>query len=338
MFNSYYEGVGPQFTRAQRGTVTRPGAREVGLYRRAVDDAMCRLLNGPDASRVADLVDLGLHHEQQHQELLLMDIKHALSLNPLRPVYRLSETTTAPPTDPLAWMTFDGGVVEIGHGDDGFSFDNETPRHRAYVEPFALADRLVHCREWLEFMADGGYDRFDLWLSDGWAAVRNNAWRAPLYWQADGSQWLVHTLGGTRPVDPGEPVCHISHFEADAFARWAGARLPTEQEWEHASSRAAPERSFDLDHLHPRATRGEGLRQMFGECWQWTSSAYLPYPGFAPAPGAVGEYNGKFMSGQMVLRGSCAFTPQGHARPTYRNFFPAHTRWMLSGVRLARTL
>jgi ergothioneine biosynthesis protein EgtB len=290
------------------------------------------------AAQRAHLVDLGLHHEQQHQELLLMDIKHALSLNPLRPVYRLSETTTAPPTDPLAWMTFDGGVVEIGHGDDGFSFDNETPRHRAYVEPFALADRLVHCREWLEFMADGGYDRFDLWLSDGWAAVRNNAWRAPLYWQADGSQWLVHTLGGTRPVDPGEPVCHISHFEADAFARWAGARLPTEQEWEHASSRAAPERSFDLDHLHPRATRGEGLRQMFGECWQWTSSAYLPYPGFAPAPGAVGEYNGKFMSGQMVLRGSCAFTPQGHARPTYRNFFPAHTRWMLSGVRLARTL
>jgi ergothioneine biosynthesis protein EgtB len=266
-----------------------------------------------DAS-VRDLVELGLHHEQQHQELLLMDIKHVLSVNPLRPAYRAAAHETSP-TKPLRWIAHDGGLVEAGASGDGFTFDNELPRHRVWLEPFELADRLVTCGEWLEFMADDGYHRPELWLSDGWATICREGWEAPLYWEATNG-WQVFTLGGMRPVDPGDPVRHVSYYEADAFARWAGARLPTEVEWEIV----APSR----------------CREVFDEAWQWTATDYAPYPGFAPAPGAVGEYNGKFMVSQHVLRGGSALTPSGHSRPTYRNFFPPSARWVMSGVRLAR--
>jgi ergothioneine biosynthesis protein EgtB len=349
LFNSYYEGVGPRYPRTQRGSISRPGAAEVGDYRRVVDARVVELIAGPagDDPELAALVELGMHHEQQHQELLLMDVKHVLSLNPLQPAYRPStQRATGAPTAP-GWVDVDGGLVEVGHDGQGFCFDNESPRHRVYLEPFRLADRLVTCAEWQSFIADGGYDRADLWLSDGWYAVQAQGWQAPLYWQRDGDGWVEHTLGGTRQVVGDEPVCHVSHYEADAYARWAGSRLPTESEWEHAvcTARVAAPRPFDVDALHPApapsaslaiaAVEGPQLRQAFGECWQWTASAYLPYPGFAAAPGAVGEYNGKFMSGQMVLRGSSAFTPPGHSRATYRNFFPPHSRWPLTGVRLA---
>lgn len=281
-----------------------------------------------------------------------MDIKHVLSINPLCPVY-VADAVDDPSLDerggtaaPLTWSEFDpsvldpGSVVEVGAVPPGFCFDNELPRHRVYLEPFRIANRLVTAGEWRAFMADGGYERPDLWLSDGWHAVRQEGWEAPLYWRREGDDWLVHTLGGTREVRDAEPVCHVSHFEADAYARWSGARLPTEFEWEFAMTAAGVDpstaRTFDPGGLHPRSTDDpSALRQAFGECWQWTSSAYLPYPGFEPAPGAVGEYNGKFMSGQVVLRGSSSYTPTGHARPTYRNFFPPHSRWMLSGIRLA---
>ncbi|CAN5410003.1 ergothioneine biosynthesis protein EgtB [soil metagenome] len=355
MFNSYYEGVGPKYPRAQRGVITRPSASEVGEYRRSVDARMVELLQGPAGAdpRVIELVVLGLSHEQHHQELMLMDIKHVLSLNPLAPIYResgageahdvaVADLTT--PTSPR-FVDVDGGLVQIGRddGDEGFAFDNESPRHRVYLEPFRLADRLVTCGEWRGFIDDGGYRRSDLWLSDGWATVQAEGWDAPLYWQPGDGGWVVHTLHGTRPIDPAEPVCHVSYYEADAYARWAGARLPSEAEWEHAAlGSSSPGTRFDPDGLHPSrscaaadGSTDRSVDQLYGECWQWTASAYLPYTGFAPAEGAVGEYNGKFMSGQMVLRGSCALTPPGHTRATYRNFFPPHARWPMTGVRLA---
>ena len=346
LFNSYYESVGPRYSRQDRGHISRPGAHEVGDYRANVDDRVRDLLtrlDGGTLDKIASTVELGFHHEQQHQELLLMDIKHVLSRNPLEPVYAGAPAPRSAP-DRLGLVDVEGGLVEVGHDGDeftsGFAFDNEQPRHRVWLEPYRIADRLITNGEWLEFMADGGYARHELWLSDGWARVRADGWRAPFYWVERDDQWVEHTLHGTWPVDPGLPVSHVSFYEADAFATWAGKRLPTEFEWEHAAvadgspvaGNLADSRTF-----HPRAA-GPATgrpRQLYGDCWEWTSSAYHPYPGFHPPAGAIGEYNGKFMSNQMVLRGGCALTPPGHARTTYRNFFPHAARWALSGVRLA---
>jgi ergothioneine biosynthesis protein EgtB len=342
LFNSYYEAVGPRYARAERGVISRPGAHDVGVYRDNVDTRMRDLVSGLDEGtlhKLADTVELGFHHEQQHQELLLMDIKHVLSLNPLQPVYAGTRTAVADP-DQLGWVDVEGGLVEIGHRGDGFSFDNELPLHQVHLEPYRLADRLVTNGEWLEFLADGGYQRPEFWLSDGWARVKADGWRAPFYWLEVDGVWFEHTLHGTWPVNPALPVAHVSHYEADAYATWAGKRLPTEAEWEHAVGSAELEVTGNLadsQSYHPRAAAPAtgSLRQAYGDCWEWTSSAYLPYPGFHPAAGAIGEYNGKFMSNQMVLRGGCALTPPGHARASYRNFFPPGARWALSGLRLA---
>jgi len=341
LFNSYYETIGEQYPRPRRGVITRPGVAEVAAYRHEVDRRVRALLDNEDLTdQMAELVRLGLHHEQQHQELMLMDIKHVLSQNPLEPAYRPQHSVDPPRgTRPSQWVEIGGGVVEVGHAGATFAFDNEQPRHRVFIEPFALADRLVTAGDWMQFVDDGGYRRPELWLSDGWHTMRAEDWTAPLYWRPNGDCWMIHTLGGTRPILDDEPVSHVSYYEADAYARWAGARLPTEFEWEHAATSrpSAPSRRFDLDGLHPVPAPSDLslLSQLAGECWQWTASAHLPYPGFTPAPGAVGEYNGKFMSGQMVLRGASALTPPGHDRPTYRNFFPPAARWPMTGVRLA---
>jgi len=348
LFNSYYETLGPRYSRPDRGLVSRPGAHEVGTYRGNVDARLRDTVASLDAGtldKLAPVLELGFHHEQQHQELLLMDIKHVLSRNPLKPVYAGRPSPLAAP-DQLGWVDVEGGLVEIGHEGDGFCFDNEQPRHREWLEPYRLADRLVTNGEWLEFMSDDGYRRHELWLSDGWAKVNAETWRGPLYWNELDGAWFEHTLHGTFPVDPSLPVSHVSFYEAEAFATWAGKRLPSEAEWEHAvvvdgaSPRGGAAEGANLadgETFHPRAAgpRDGRIRQAFGDCWEWTSSAYHPYPGFHPAPGAIGEYNGKFMSNQMVLRGGCALTPDGHARTTYRNFFPHAARWALSGVRLA---
>jgi ergothioneine biosynthesis protein EgtB len=341
LFNSYYETVGARHPRPERGLLSRPGIDEVAAYRRHVDAAMGDAgLFDVDAP-TAWLVDLGLHHEQQHQELLLMDIKHVLSCNPLRPAYMPVADPARPDADacPAGRIDCDGGLVAVGHAGDDFAFDNELPRHTQYVSPFALDDRPVSCGDWLAFISDDGYARPDLWLSDGWAAVLSGGWDSPLYWERDGDRWSVFTLRGPRAVDPPEPVCHVSYYEADAYARWAGARLPTEAEWEAAlHARLEPGAGIDdLDAapLHPRARRPGDRRAGTGEVWEWTASAYLPYPGFRTAAGAVGEYNGKFMVNQHVLRGGCAVTPAGHVRATYRNFFPPSARWPFTGLRLA---
>jgi ergothioneine biosynthesis protein EgtB len=360
LYNSYYEAVGARHPRPNRGLVTRPSSAAVAEYRASVDKEMAELLSTGDVSpQLLDTMVLGTHHEEQHQELLLVDIKHVLSMNPaVGPAY--SDVVVPPAADPGAadFVEFSGGIAEVGRsfGDvgrlaDGFMFDSEGPRHEVRVYDFRLADRLVTAGEWLEFIADGGYERPEFWKSDGWARAQSEGWNAPLYWRPDPDDpdaWWIHTLTGLRDVDPHEPVCHVSHYEADAFASWAGARLPTEFEWEVAAARqleldpSAVERgcldtSADST-FHPRAAgpRNGRLRQLFGDCWEWTSSAYEPYPGFAPAAGAIGEYNGKFMSGQQVLRGGGALTPPGHTRVTYRNFFHPHTRWHLGGLRLAK--
>jgi len=345
LFNSYYNAVGAQYPRPERGLVTRPGLDEVQVYRQHVDDHVDKLFEndavGDDEARV---LELGLHHEQQHQELILTDVKHLFSRNPLDPVYREPPESPARPVPPLAWHRWEAGLREIGHAGPGFAFDNETPRHRVFVEGFALASRPVTCGEFLAFMADGGYRRPELWLSDGWAAARAGQWRAPLYWREEDGRWRTLTLGGARDVRVDEPVCHVSHYEADAYARWAGARLPTEVEWELvAAEQPVAGRFADAGWLHPapappgdvQAEPGAPL-QLFGDVWEWTASAYTPYPGYAPPAGALGEYNGKFMANQMVLRGGSCATPAGHVRPTYRNFFYPDARWQFTGIRLAR--
>jgi ergothioneine biosynthesis protein EgtB len=321
LFNSYYETVGPRHPRPERGLLTRPGIEEIARYRAHVDTAMKRLiLTAEDATwrAAAPLIQLGLNHEEQHQELILMDILHVLSCNSLDPVYDRLDDTPGEPAPALEWLAFMGGLREIGHDGAGFAFDNEGPRHRVWLEPFRLASRLVTNGEYLAFIGDDGYRRPELWLSDGWATINAQGWDAPLYWRHDGPGWSVFTLKGRQPVDPAAPVSHVSYYEADAYARWAGKRLPIEAEWEIAASEA-----------------GEALRQISGAVWQWTASPYVAYPGFRPLAGAIGEYNGKFMSNQMVLRGGAAITPEGHTRPTYRNFFPPAARWCMGGIRLA---
>ena len=348
LFNSYYETVGDRHPRPQRGLITRPSVAEVGSYRRRVDDAMTELLTSSrlDDQAIRSLVVLGLHHEQQHQELLLMDIKHVLSSTMVRSAYRGAPPEPVAENPEWSWVDFDGGVVEMGYQGEGFSFDNETPVHETLLRPYSLADRLVTAGDWLEFMEDGGYGRHEFWLSNGWHHIKAEGWQAPAYWyQVEDGSWEIYTLDGVRPVNPAEPVVHLSYYEADAFARWADARLPTEAEWESAaSSLPVSGNLLPADQLHPipveAAADGspkgsQELRQVFGDVWEWTSSPYIGYPGFSPAPGAVGEYNGKFMIDQQVLRGGCAITPEGHVRATYRNFFPAHARWQFGGLRLA---
>jgi ergothioneine biosynthesis protein EgtB len=352
LFNSYYESVGRMHPRPQRGLLTRPTMAEVWRYRDHVDAAMAALLAQPvpgDASDVMAVVEVGLQHEQQHQELVLSDLKHGFSCNPLRPVYRSDAAPhgAAPEPAPLRWLAHEGGLVEVGHAGQGFGFDNEFPRHRAYLEPFAIASRLVTCGEWREFMADGGYARSELWLAAGWEVVQQQGWRAPLYWFAEGEHhsnepWQLFTLGGMRAVDPAEPVCHVSLYEADAFARWCGVRLPTEVEWEHACGRRPLAGNFvESGGFHPRslastAADEPGPHQAFGDVWEWTQTAYAPYPGFRPWSGSLGEYNGKFMCNQLVLRGGSCATPAAHVRASYRNFFPPEARWQFTGLRLAR--
>ena len=318
LFNSYYEALGPRQPRAQRGLLTRPALDDILAYRRHVDSHMIRLLEGDLSNEVTGLVELGLAHEEQHRELILMDVLHLMAQSPLRPAYD-AEWPEDPAVPKGRFQLRPGGLVEIGHAGEGFAFDNESPRHRVWLQPFEINDQLVRNGDWLAFMADGGYRRADLWLSDGWAQVQAAGWDSPFYWRESEGGWQEMTLGGLRPLQPDAPATHVSFYEANAFARWAGARLPTEAEWEAAAHDGV------LDHAGDIA-------------WQWTASAYLAYPGFHPAADAVGEYNGKFMSGQMTLRGGSSFTPAGHARPTYRNFFKPEQRWMRSGVRLARDI
>jgi ergothioneine biosynthesis protein EgtB len=342
LFNSYYNGVGEKYPRPQRGLLTRPSLAEVNAYRENVDGRMARLLprlmQSSHAAAVAALIELGLQHEKQHQELLLTDVKHLLSMNPLNPAYLSQALEKAGRTAPLSWKTFEAGIVEVGHDGESFCFDNEIPRHRQFVEQFSMATRLVTSGEFLAFIDAGGYDNPALWLSEGWDWVRTNQLAHPIYWQRGESGWQEFTLYGLHPLDPQRPAVHISYFEADAYARWAGARLPTEAEWEHVARGMSPGNMTGV--FHPAAADGierNAMSQLFGAVWQWTSSSYAPYPGYATAEGAIGEYNGKFMSNQYVLRGSSCATPPHHARATYRNFFPASARWQFTGIRLARS-
>jgi ergothioneine biosynthesis protein EgtB len=342
LFNSYYETVGRFFPRQKRGLLARPTAEEIYRYRDHVDVCMRELLDTVPAARwgeVADRATLGLHHEQQHQELLMTDIKHIFATNPLRPAYRerLAERPAATAGAPLKWQEWPAGVYEIGHEGGGFAFDNETPRHRVYLNQFRIAERPVTNGEYLEFMEAGGYRNPALWLSQGWQTVRERGWQAPLYWESEGSAWSTMTLAGMRPVAPLEPVCHVSYFEADAYARWAGKRLPSEAEWEIAARKEPVDGNFlDRGRLHPApAADTPAPAQFFGDVWEWTQSAYSPYPGYRTAAGSLGEYNGKFMCGQYVLRGGSCATPAGHVRATYRNFFYPPDRWQFSGIRLA---
>jgi len=338
LYNSYYNGVGKQFPRAQRGLISRPSLEDIRHYRAYVDARMTMLMAGGKLPETAlSLIELGMHHEQQHQELILTDIKHLLSLNPTAPAYRSIGWKTDDIVAPLDWTTMNGGVVEIGADPARFAFDNELPRHKQYVAPFSIANRLVTNGEYLRFIEDDGYRRHGLWLAEGWNLASTQDWQAPIYWKQIDGVWNEFTLNGLQPLDHARPVVHVSQFEADAYARWSKARLPTEFEWETAAAAAPVNGNFvESGALHPHTQKHRPLAGMFGDVWEWTQSAYAPYPGYRITEGAVGEYNGKFMSNQYVLRGGSCVTPQSHIRATYRNFFPSHARWQFSGIRLAR--
>ncbi|PWU17506.1 MAG: ergothioneine biosynthesis protein EgtB [Verrucomicrobia bacterium] len=346
LFNSYYNAVGKMHARPQRGLISRPTVKDTYAYRQHVDAAMEKILETADGGllkMLTPLIVLGLNHEQQHQELMLTDLKHMFWMNPLRPAFRTEVSAAQHPTPSSGWRRYDEGLYSIGFEGDGFSFDNETPRHQVFLAAFSLGNQLVTNREFLAFIEDKGYRRPELWLSLGWTAVNERGWNAPLYWeQLDGTWWMM-TLAGMRPVRWDEPVCHLSYFEADAYARWAGARLPTEAEWEVAANNAPIEGQFaESGRFHPspppQSAASDCLKQMFGELWQWTQSSYAPYPGYQPQPGALGEYNGKFMCNQYVLRGASCATPHSHVRRTYRNFFPPDARWQFMGLRLAKDI
>jgi ergothioneine biosynthesis protein EgtB len=340
LFNSYYVSIGTAWSRPARGLLTRPSLEEVRAFRAHVDAGVRALLERHALSdEHAFLLELGLHHEEQHQELMLTDLKHLLSRSPLYPVYVEATESTRRAAPPLRWHRYDPGLVEIGHAGLQFAFDNETPRHRVHLDGFQLASRPATNAEFLAFVEDRGYERAELWLSEGFDVARASGWRAPLHWIRRDGEWMEFTLSGLCALDPDLPVCHVSGFEADAFANWSGARLPTESEWEHAAETLPPTGHFaDSRRFHPLAAPDHAgtPQQMFGDVWEWTSSDYAPYPGFRPWPGDVGEYNGKFMSNQRVLRGGSCATPRGHVRASYRNFFPLDARWQFSGVRLAR--
>jgi len=347
LFNSYYHAAGERHPRPERGLISRPGVEEVLAYRAHVDEAMLALLAGDRGAldeRGVFLIELGLNHEEQHQELLLTDAKHLLAQNPLEPSYRergVAPAAALAPADAPRWVAFDGALVSIGTDEPSFAFDNERPRHRRWIEPFELARAPVTCGEYLAFLEAGGYERSEHWLSDGWDARCAQGWEAPLYWKRDGTGWRVLTLNGVRALDEREPVCHLSYYEAEAFARWSGARLPLEEEWELAAAGEEVRGNLlERDLLHPAAepTAGARFERLFGDVWEWTASAYAPYPGFAPFAGMVGEYNGKWMSNRYVLRGGSCVTPERHVRATYRNFFGPESRWQFTGLRLARTL
>lgn len=341
-FNSYYLQTGVPFTRAKRGVLSRPTVKEVFEYRRYVNQELEKFIESASEEiweEAAKVVEIGIHHEQQHQELILTDLKYMLGQNPLLPVYREAEHVPVSDVGPINWVPFEEQITEIGNAGNEFTYDNEHPRHRTLVQDFELADRLVTNGEYLEFIKDDGYSRSELWLDEGWSAVNKNEWKAPLYWFKRDGKWMQFTLSGAREVDSNEPVCHVSYYEADAFARWKGVRLPTEQEWEHACGDLPIEGNFvEEENFHPAALQSSSrtLKQMYGDVWEWTMSAYAPYPNYKPLPGALGEYNGKFMANQYVLRGGSCATSQTHIRKTYRNFFHADARWQFSGIRLAR--
>jgi ergothioneine biosynthesis protein EgtB len=339
LFNSYYNAIGPQFPRPERGHLSRPTVAEVYAYRAYVDKGMIDLLERTESAPSLDaIVTLGLHHEQQHQELILTDLKAAFGANPLAPAYHTREIPRGRRVGRLELVDFSGGLVTVGADDTGFAFDNERPRHDVYLRPFRLASRLVTIGEYLEFMEAGGYDRPELWLSDGWATVQAQSWEAPQYWRRLDGGWWLYTLSGPVPVDEQAPVSHVSYFEADAYARWRGQRLPTEQEWEYAAAAQPMVGHFQEAGLYqpqPAPAHEGALSQLFGDVWEWTQSPYVAYPGFRPLAGGLAEYNGKFMVNQLVLRGGSCVTPRTHIRASYRNFFPPGARWQFSGIRLA---
>ena len=345
LFNSYYVQAGERHCRAQRGLLSRPTVDQIYQYRAYVNEHMDRLLMDIDDEMyavLAPLIEIGIHHEQQHQELMLTDLKHVFSINPLYPEYRPYKAGYKGGVTGVEWISYEGGLFEIGHEGGHFGYDNEYPRHKYYINDFKLASRLVTNGEYLEFMEDGGYERPELWLSQGWATLQDQGWQAPLYWEKEQDGWSHFTLSGFRPVDLNEPVCHVSLFESDAFARWAGARLPSEQEWEIAAQHASLEGPYVESGFYrpvrpmPASSEPGQPTQLYGDVWQWTQGQYSPYPGYKPAEGALGEYNGKFMCNQFVLRGASCATSRTHSRLTYRNFFSPESRWQFTGIRLAK--
>jgi ergothioneine biosynthesis protein EgtB len=344
IFNSYYLQTGKPHTRSKRGLLSRPTVSEVFDYRNYVNEQILNFLDGATEDQLAEfgpVIEIGNHHEQQHQELILTDLKYMFAQNPLYPVYRELDLSGGENPGALNWLSFEEGIYEIGNTGDEYTYDNEHPRHRKFLEPYKITDRLITNAEFMEFMDDGGYERSELWLDDGWATVNKRDWNSPLYWKNRDGDWYYFTLGGLKKVNPNEPVTHVSYYEADAFARWAGARLPSEEEWEVAAGNNSYTGNFvEQEHYHPRPLQenGHGLKQIYGDVWEWTMSSYEPYPGYDPLPGALGEYNGKFMCSQYVLRGGSCATSETHIRKTYRNFFYPDARWQFNGIRLARTV